>query len=83
MVCREYLVTSPPAGCAMPGSGQVRQIAMPVSVWSVFSKSVSGDGTLEWMPLINALDYAREHPVPAATRTGPQHAAAFLESIQR
>ena len=31
LVCREYLVTSPPAACAEPGSGQIRQVNIPVT----------------------------------------------------
>lgn len=58
LVCREYLVTSPPAACAEPGSGQIRQVNIPVTVWSVFGRSVSADGSLEWMPLVEALRYA-------------------------
>jgi Fe-S-cluster containining protein len=83
LVCREYLVTSPPAACSALGSGQVRKVAMPVRVWNVFARSVSTDGEAEWMPLIDALAFAETNPEPAAQRTGPQHIDAFLKELSR
>lgn len=82
LVCREYLVTSPPAGCALLGSGQVHQIRMPVHVWSVFSRSAAESGRLEWMPLIESLDYVRKNPELPVARTGPEHGNAFLEALR-
>jgi len=83
LVCREYLVTSPPAACAELGSGQVRQIAVPRRVWAVFSRSTSPDGTLEWMPLIEALDYGKTHPAPAPMHPGPFYVEALLKELQK
>jgi Fe-S-cluster containining protein len=81
LVCREYLVTSPPAACAVLGSGQVRKVAMPTRVWNVFARSVSADGTAEWMPLIESLSFAASHAEPPPDRTGPQHIDAFLKAL--
>lgn len=83
LVCREYQVTSPPASCAKLGSGGVRQVPVPVSVWSVFSRSVSSNGTLEWMPLIEALRFAAAHPEIDRSRTGPQRVEALLRELKR
>ena len=83
LVCREYLVTSPPAACAEMDSGQVRQIAVPSRVWAVFSRSTSADGSLEWMPLVEALDFAAENPAPVPQRTGPQYVEALLKELQK
>ena len=83
LVCREYLVTSPPAACGALGSGQVKQIPVPSRVWAVFSRSTSADGGLEWMPLIEALDYVAENPAPAPDRTGPQHVEALLKELSK
>ena len=83
LVCREYQVTSPPAACAQLGSGEVRQVAVPVRIWSVFSRSVSPQGTVEWMPLIEALQFAAAHPKSDRSQTGPQRVEALLRELKR
>jgi Fe-S-cluster containining protein len=83
LVCREYQVTSPPAACAKLGSGEVRQVAVPLRVWAVFSRSVSSTGEVEWMPLIEALRFAESSPEPDRNRTGPQHVEAFLRELRK
>lgn len=83
LVCREYQVTSPPAACAEPGGGGVRQAPVPVSVWSAFSRSVSKDGSVEWMPLIEALRYVERHPVSEAGLPGPRRVELLLTRLQR
>ena len=76
-------MTSPPAACAEMDSGQVRQIAVPSRVWAVFSRSTSADGSLEWMPLIEALDSAGTNAAPVPQRTGPQYVEALLKELQK
>lgn len=83
LVCREYQVTSPPAACAEPRGGQVRQAPVPVSVWPAFSRSASTDGALEWMPLIEALRYAEGHPVAETNLAGPKRVELFLARLRR
>lgn len=83
LVCREYQVTSPAAECAKLGSGEVRQVPVPVPVWSVFSKSVSTQGAVEWMPLIEALRFAAENPEPDRRQTGPQRVETFLRELKK
>ncbi|HEX5218565.1 MAG TPA: YkgJ family cysteine cluster protein [Verrucomicrobiae bacterium] len=83
LVCREYQVTSPPAACAKLGSGEVRQVAVPIRVWAVFSQSVSSTGEVEWMPLIEALRFADANPEADRSRTGPQRVDAFLRELNK
>ena len=83
LVCREYVVTSPASACAAPGTGLVKQIAVPISTWAAFGRSTSETGALEWMPLIHSLDYVNENPAPPITRTGPQHVEAFLKEMRQ
>ena len=83
LVCREYQVTSPPAACAKLGSGEVRQVAVPLRVWAVFSQSVSATGAVEWMPLIEALRFAETSPEPDRSRTGPQRVEALLRELKK
>ena len=82
LVCREYQVTSPPAACGEPGVGRVRQVPVPASVWSAFSRSVSRNGTLEWMPLIEALRFVESHPEADQNLTGPKRVELFLGQLQ-
>ena len=82
LVCREYLVTSPPDACTAPGSGRVQMVPVSLSPWAVLSRAASEDGRLAWMPLIESLDYAAAHPAPAAERTGPEHVQAVLREIK-
>jgi Fe-S-cluster containining protein len=82
LVCREYLVTSPPEVCAALGDQPVRMVPVSLRVWAVLSRAASGDGRLEWMPLIESLDYAAAHAKPPAMRTGPQYVDAVLRLLK-
>lgn len=82
LVCREYQVTSPASACEEVGSGNVRQVPVPVAIWSVFARSVSPDGSLEWMPLIEALRFAATHPDGGRELTGPKRVEGFLRQLQ-
>jgi Fe-S-cluster containining protein len=81
LVCREYLVTSPPENCAALGATPVQMVPVSLSVWAVLSRAASDDGRLEWMPLIESLNYAASHPAPPAQRTGPQHVEVLLQLL--
>jgi Fe-S-cluster containining protein len=81
LVCREYLVTSPPEDCAALGATPVQVVPVPLSVWAVLSRATSDNGRLEWMPLIESLDYAASHPAPPA-RTGQQHVEVLLRLLK-
>jgi Fe-S-cluster containining protein len=83
LVCREYLVTSPPEHCAELGGGGVRQVPVPRRVWAIFGRTVHPTGALDWLPLIDALEYAAEHPDSPADRTGPERVDALLQALQR
>ena len=82
LVCREYQVTSPPAACAKLGVGEVRQVPVPVRIWTVFARSVSPQSELEWMPLIEALRFAAENPESDHNKTGPQRVEALLRELR-
>lgn len=60
LVCREYLVTSPPSGCAGPSAKTVTRVVIPNKV-SAFLGTFS-DGSrpekVRWMPLVAALQWA-------------------------
>ena len=61
--CREYLVTTPAALCADPGSGSVRGVTLPVSMSECLSSltAVLLDQEPGTIPLVLALDWALAH----------------------
>jgi hypothetical protein len=61
----------------------VRQVAVPLRVWSIFSQSVSATGEVEWMPLIEALRFAETNPEVDHSCTGPQRVEAFLRELKQ
>lgn len=78
LVCREYLVTSPPSACAVLGSGKVRQVPVIARLWAAFGRSQAADGRLSWRPLIDALGPAPvscssecESSIPNPSSDGP------------
>lgn len=83
LVCREYQVTSPPEACAELGSGRVRQVPVPVPIWSVYARSASRARTVEWMPLIEALRFAANSPDSTRDRTGPERVDALLRELKQ
>ena len=61
--------------CALP--------IFPVAVWSVFGRSASADGSLEWMPLVEALRYAASDTKADRSKTGPERVEALLRELER
>jgi Fe-S-cluster containining protein len=63
LVCREYLVTSPPAECSTPAEDRVARVGIPSSVSSFLL--TFGDGgeqrSVRWMPLVGTLHWAESN----------------------
>lgn len=53
LICREYLVTSPPSACATPGRRLIKRTVSPVSVWSRVTRSAPDHP--RWLPMSAAL----------------------------
>jgi Fe-S-cluster containining protein len=84
MTCREYLVTSPAEHCARPTPQTVKTINLPANVWTAAARCEPGaesDGYINWVPLIQALDWAAEHPEPPPQGTGPELVRKVLEQL--
>jgi len=86
LVCREYLVTSPPEHCAEPLPQQIARIRLPV----MFSKALSqfGDGVgnrpARWLPLVLALEWvANRGEVVSARVPGPEMFENFLKLVAK
>jgi Fe-S-cluster containining protein len=83
IICREYLVTSDPVHCANPAKETVRCVEIPAKV----SKAVGrldmavGPPRRPWVALVLAPEWARAHPEPPPTRTGPQLVEQFVRHL--
>ncbi len=78
LVCREYLVTSPPELCAGPAQEGVRPVAVPKV--SLAARRLQDDAD-DWFPLALLLDWARSRPGKAERRSGPQWIERFLKLV--
>ncbi len=83
LVCREYLVTSPPENCSNPTAQNIDMIKIPVAPSKKlfrFGQKKPLDG-LNVIPLIMSLKRAAEHPKNFPKKTGGDWMADFLQSI--
>jgi Fe-S-cluster containining protein len=69
-ICREYLVTSPPARCARPADGGIEALAVPRLSRHVFGIGMADDRPASWPPLALALDWVAAHPEEPPPRPG-------------
>lgn len=82
LVCREYLVTSPPAGCALPEAPDVEKLSMP-SLWRPLAAIAAEADANPDAPenghvfLVLALEWARNNPPRFASRPGPEWIAGY------
>jgi Fe-S-cluster containining protein len=84
LACREYLVTSPAAHCAQPAADTIRQVKIPLKVWTTvaqFDKPEPGARFIRWVPLILAPEWADAHPEEPPPRPGPELVNEFLSRL--
>lgn len=75
LACREYLVTSPAENCARPTAETVRMVKLPVKVSNALARieqARSSDGSMPWVPLVLAPEWAEAHPDEPPPRPGPE-----------
>jgi len=80
LICREYLVTSPPELCAGPEQEGVTPV--PVPKVSLAARGLQ-DEREEWFPLALLMDWAKRRPRAGARRTGPEWIQRFLKGMSR
>jgi len=82
--CREYLVTSAPEHCFAFRLEALEPIRPAVSVARLLNIVETGDAAAppSMLALLFAPDWAREHPEPPATMTGPEHVAEILDRLR-
>lgn len=80
LVCREVLVVSPAENCQGRPGQQVDRLVLPGQLSrALYRLSHLGEGKVWWVPLVAALDWARQHEPPADLRTGPQWLERVLQ----
>jgi Fe-S-cluster containining protein len=82
LVCRDYLVTSPPAACADP-DGLVRPVPSPAAVSTAMMAAdpETTEAGGQWIALATALDWVDAHPAPEAPVDGQQLLQRFLSHL--
>ena len=80
LVCREYLVTSPPELCAGPSQEGVTPVAVPKV--SPAARRLQDDKD-DWFPLALLMDWARTRPRNRRRRVGPEWIQRFVERMSR
>jgi len=78
LVCREYLVTSPPELCAGPAQEGVTPVAVPKV--SPAARRLQDDKD-DWFALALLMDWSRARPDHAERRSGPEWIERFLKRM--
>lgn len=84
LACREYLVTSDPKHCAEPDQGEVEGVPIPWKLSKVLGKLWQGDSQhrTEWIPLVVAPYWRKQHPENPSKKTGPEWVDTFLGHLK-
>ena len=86
LVCREYLVTSPPEYCAQPLPQQISRVSLPVMLSKVLSQFGDGVGgrPARWLPLALALEWVANRGEEVSARVpGPEMFENFLRLVAK
>jgi hypothetical protein len=85
LICREYLVTSPPQFCENPSTLQVDPVLLPLHfsrILNVIGAEIERDSR-GWIPLVFLFAWMKSgaHPGEAVAGTGPQVLYEFVKRI--
>jgi Fe-S-cluster containining protein len=85
LICREYLVTSPPAHCVDPANLQTEMVPLPIRLMPTLNQigAEVEHNTRGWIPLIFLFAWmkADAHPGERISGTGPEVLYKFLSRI--
>jgi hypothetical protein len=85
LICREYLVTSPPEFCAAPSVDRVEGVPMPLKPsGSLFKLGAHIEkGGRGWIPLVFLFAWIKSgaHPGQRFTGSGPEVLYEFVRSL--
>lgn len=87
LICREYLVTSPPAWCGDPAGNEVAGVRLPLRLSSAlyaFGRQIEEDQR-GWIPLVFLLAWGRRGVKPGdlIAGTGEEVLRKFLEQVMQ
>ena len=87
LICREYLVTSPPASCKDPAGNEVAGVRLPLRLSSAlyaFGRQIEEDQR-GWIPLVFLLAWGRSGATPGnyVSGTGEEVLRKFLEQVMQ
>ena len=83
LVCREYLVVSPPENCARTNGQPVEVIRIPGESSKALTDMSGGENFSNWVPLALALEWAAAHPNSERPRPGEELAREFFNRLAR
>jgi len=83
LVCREYLVVSPPENCARTNGQPVEVIKIPGEASKALTALEGEPGFRNWVPLSLSLDWAALHPEDDVPRPALEIAKRFFSSLTR
>lgn len=83
LACREYLVTSPAEACSRPAAETIRMvpIAAKVSQAARILERQARQTSVEWMPLINSLDWVARNPQQHPKQPGVALVQGFFKNL--
>lgn len=82
LVCREYLVTSPPANCSRLAEGEIDPVEVPkMSALARTLTDAAGNQSTRWTALALALEWSAKNPERFPLKTGPEWVDAFLKAV--
>jgi Fe-S-cluster containining protein len=83
LICREYLVISPPEYCATLDGDHIERLKLPVSVAETFSnmEGARRKGANPCIPLIMALEWTQDHPDDSEYLPGPKWVQYIFEDL--
>ncbi len=81
--CREYLVTSPPENCDNPSAETIRMVELAIQPSKILRETARSENLrkLNFVPLIRALEWAREFPENMPEKDGQTWVMDFVEDL--
>ena len=84
--CREYLVTSPSENCKKPSKEGIEMVPLPVKPSATLcsiTKTGNLSETVNFVPLILSLEWARKFPDESKEKTGEEWMAEFFTNLTK